>query len=106
MDREWSAAALLSSGRGLIFRAIKEPVILSALANTAFNDGGQFNLNLSRSKVRKPLQIMRVVHTLASKKQNGFDERLEMRLTLNTTNPVISLTLKPTARDMSRKIIT
>lgn len=51
MDRKWSAAALLSSGRGLIFRVIKEPVLISALKDTAHADGGQFDLNLSRAKV-------------------------------------------------------
>lgn len=51
MDRKWSAAHLLSSCRGLIFRAVKEPVLLSALSDTAYVDGGQFDLNLSRSKV-------------------------------------------------------
>lgn len=51
MDREGSAAHLLSACRGLIFRAIKEPVLLSALADTAYADGGQFDLHLSRSKV-------------------------------------------------------
>ncbi len=51
MDRKWSAAHLLSSCRGLIFRAVKEPVLTSALNSTAYADGGQFDLNLSRSKV-------------------------------------------------------
>lgn len=53
VDREMSAAHLVSNCRGLIFHAIKEPVLRSALSDTAYADGGQFNLNLSRSKVRQ-----------------------------------------------------
>lgn len=51
MDRPWSAAALLSSCRGLIFRVVKDPVLDSALSHTAHRDGGQFDLKISRSKV-------------------------------------------------------
>lgn len=58
MDRKGSAAHLLSSCRGFIFRAIKEPALLSALSNTAYTDGGQFDLNLSRSKVDYGLHAM------------------------------------------------
>eukprot|EP00752_Nemacystus_decipiens_P002251 g2132.t2 len=57
IDRKWSAAHLLSSCRGLIFRAVKEPVLLSALSDTAFADGGQFDLNLSRSKAARHIHL-------------------------------------------------
>ncbi|CAM9164819.1 unnamed protein product [Ectocarpus sp. 8 AP-2014] len=59
LDCELSAAHLLSNCRGLIFRAIKEPVLLSALSDTAYADGGQFNLNLSRSKAAKHIHLGR-----------------------------------------------
>lgn len=58
MDRKGSAAQLLSSCRGFIFRAIKEPALLSALSSTAYADGGQFDLNLSRSKVDYHLHVI------------------------------------------------
>ncbi|CAM9305222.1 unnamed protein product, partial [Sphacelaria rigidula] len=51
MDRPWSVAAVLSSCRGLIFRVVKDPVLESALSDTAHSDGGRFDLKLSRSKV-------------------------------------------------------
>lgn len=51
MDRPWSVAAVLSSCRGLIFRVVKDPVLESALSDTAYGDGGRFDLKLSRSKV-------------------------------------------------------
>ncbi|CAN0181713.1 unnamed protein product [Pylaiella littoralis] len=57
MDRKGSAAQLLSSCRGFIFRAIKEPALLSALSSTAYADGGQFDLNLSRSKAAKHIHL-------------------------------------------------
>ncbi|CAM9143892.1 unnamed protein product [Scytosiphon promiscuus] len=57
MDREWSAAHLLSACRGLIFSAIKEPVLRSALADTAYADGGQFDLHLSRSKAARHIHL-------------------------------------------------
>ncbi|CAM9209278.1 unnamed protein product, partial [Hapterophycus canaliculatus] len=41
----------------LIFRAIKEPVLLSALSNTAYADGGQFDLHLSRSKAARHIHL-------------------------------------------------
>lgn len=52
MDKKWTAAALVSLGRGVIFGVIKEPILKAALSATACADGGQFDLNLSRSKVR------------------------------------------------------
>lgn len=51
IDRQWSAAALLSRCRGLIFQAVKTPVLVSALTYTAYGDAGQFDLKLNRPRV-------------------------------------------------------
>lgn len=51
VDRKWAAATLLSSCRGLIFEAVKKPALDGALSATAFREGGQFDLRLSRAKV-------------------------------------------------------
>ena len=106
MDRKWSAAALLSSGRGLIFRAIKEPVLLSALASTAYKDAGRFDLNLSRSKVLEPFRMLRVAYTgTVPWPLDSSDEIVEMYFEFKHIKPVPTISLFTTALEISENFL-